>query len=961
MLDASPRLTPPPPPGLRDRARDRRRHDSVVAPGPVAAAAGGPGAAPAGETGEFGYRPALDGLRAIAVIAVLFFHARFTWARGGFLGVSTFFTLSGFLITTLLLSESRRSGSISLRAFWTRRFRRLLPAAWSTIALVVLAGLGGAWNSDQLRALRGDVPAAFLQVLNWHYVLGGRSYGDKFAAPSPLEHFWSLAIEEQYYLLFPIVVVAVMRWGRGRRWILGTIMAGVAAASSIASAVTSRHSVPRAYFGTDTRLAELAVGVVLAVVVFGRWGPWSAWLRRGVTTLAVVALGASVWTWATATVESPWLYPWGLLATMGCSVALIVAAVQPGPARVLLSLAPLRWIGAISYGLYLFHWPVFLWLTPTRTGLGQWPLFGLRLVVTFALAAGSHRFVEDPVRRGRLLARRGPRRVVVPTFVVGVAIALLVSTADLPGPDAIDRAGPADLAAVPPPPTRVLVVGDQLAASLGVALTAAKRDDLSVTVDADPWCGVVNGGFVQLPDGTVERDSERCRTRRPRWEATEAAGRPDVVVVWAGIRDVFNRRLSVLEPWAKPGDAALDDLIRTEVGATVAALQAGGATVVWLTAPPVRDTRTPPPIPPPVPGEPGHGEYQQLSLEGAALDAPPAGYAQNDDSRIARWNELATAEVRAHHGLVLDAAGYMAAWPAGPLDPTRRVDGVGVAVGAGDEFASWLAPTITGISRAATPPPPQRPIAADDPLPVAPTVTPRRVIAAGQPVRTLVVGDSVALNVGYGLELWRQAEPGRDLVVGNGGQLGCAVARGGSYRYLNEVNTLGERCNWAAESLWPRMVASVDPDVAVIVSGIWEVADRLLPGDTKWRHVGDPVFDHHYLSELLSAIDFLGAGGATVVLVTYPHIQAGRDQGFTDLPESDPTRIDRLNALTTRAAALRPGVARVVDFQAWLASTPGGELDLAKRSDGVHFEDAWAPNIGAWLGPQLITMGRGEG
>lgn len=164
---------------------------------------------------------------------------------------------------------------------------------------------------------------------------------------------------------------------------------------------------------------------------------------------------------------------------------------------------------------------------------------------------------------------------------------------------------------------------------------------------------------------------------------------------------------------------------------------------------------------------------------------------------------------------------------------------------------------------------------------------------------------------------------------------------------------MGDRCDWAAPATWAAALADARPDVVLMVSGIWEVADRLLPGDSEWRHVGDPTFDHYLVSEWLAAIDYISSQGATVVMTTYPHFQAGRDQGFTDLPESDPARVDRLNQLIHQVAALRPGIAGVVDFQGWLAAQPGGEFDEAKRDDGLHFKDTYLPTIGGWIGPQL--------
>lgn len=223
-----------------------------------------------------GHLAPLDGIRAIAVVAVLLYHARFPWIPGGYLGVSTFFTLSGFLITSLLLREWNSTGGVSLRSFWVRRVRRLLPAAWAVLALVVAAGALGWWDHEQLRHLRGDVPWSLLQVVNWHFVAADRSYSDAFAAPSPLEHYWSLAIEQQFYLLFPLVALAVLRAGPSRRPArhrvrnLALVLAVLAAGSLAVNGLLADGSVDRAYFGSDTRLAELLVGALLATATVRR-------------------------------------------------------------------------------------------------------------------------------------------------------------------------------------------------------------------------------------------------------------------------------------------------------------------------------------------------------------------------------------------------------------------------------------------------------------------------------------------------------------------------------------------------------------------------------------------------------------------------------------------------------------------------------------------------------------------
>lgn len=352
--------------------------------------------------------PGLDGLRGLAVIGAILFHAGFGWAQGGFLGVSTFFVLSGFLITNLLVREWDGSGSIRLGRFWARRFRRLLPAALLTLALVALLWwrLG---TPEQLAKLRWDLLAALANVANWRFYLAGSSYADLFSAPGPLQHFWSLAIEEQFYLLFPPAVIALVRLG-GRRLLAPALTAVVAL--SIGLTLGLGDNIDRIYYGTDTRAAELLIGALLAL-----W--WSSPLRRipahaapvrsgtarsGLVDCAgVAALALMFWSWWATDNTSPAL-GCGALPAYGLLTAFIIyAATLPGAVARLLSLAPLRWIGLISYGLYLYHWPVFLLLDEQRLGLAAAPLFAVRMLVTTALALASYRWLEMPVRRGAVL------------------------------------------------------------------------------------------------------------------------------------------------------------------------------------------------------------------------------------------------------------------------------------------------------------------------------------------------------------------------------------------------------------------------------------------------------------------------------------------------------------------------------------------------------------------------------
>src|SRR5262245_16186246 len=214
--------------------------------------------------------PALDGLRGLAVAGVLGFHAGFTWMRGGYLGVSAFFTLSGFLICTLLLTEHDRTGGVDLRNFWSRRARRLLPAAIVAIGVAVVFGMLAA-SPSQITALRADGLSALAYIANWHFVAAHQSYADLFAAPSPLQHFWSLAVEEQFYLLFPLVVAGCFAVSLLPRRLLALALSLLIGGSVLALVLVANPShVERAYYGTDTRAAELLIGALLALLLHGR-------------------------------------------------------------------------------------------------------------------------------------------------------------------------------------------------------------------------------------------------------------------------------------------------------------------------------------------------------------------------------------------------------------------------------------------------------------------------------------------------------------------------------------------------------------------------------------------------------------------------------------------------------------------------------------------------------------------
>ena len=448
------------------------------------------------------HQPGLDGLRGLAVVLVVLFHADLDWMSGGFLGVSIFFTLSGFLITSLLLAEREGTGGVDLRAFWSRRLRRLAPASLITIVTVVSLS---SWLSTTAEAgrLRGDAVSAALYVSNWRFVAADYSYADLFSAPSPLVHIWSLSIEEQLYVVLPLLVFGAiaLRWSSRR---LAIALFVVAVASTIVGVAVS--GTDRVYYGTDTRAAELFLGAILACVGVERFTSKAGGrLRRSVSLIAPMALVTVI---ALAVVSDPrsgWIEAGGLPAFALLSVVLVVGSIAAGPLRTALSWGPLRAIGRVSYGVYLYHWPILVFLTPERLGVGGWWRIAICLLLTGVLAAVSHRFLERPIRERRFLSSAGAAGSVLAVAVsVSVALPLvvlasgpstpsttpvvLVTTTQVAPPTIGDDSSPTSVAPVDRALT-LLVIGDSTANNVARALADVE----------DPDLGVVDAGVIGCP------------------------------------------------------------------------------------------------------------------------------------------------------------------------------------------------------------------------------------------------------------------------------------------------------------------------------------------------------------------------------------------------------------------------------------------------------------------------------
>ena len=399
---------------------------------------------------EMGYLPGLDGVRALAVIGVLLYHADLSWIPGGFLGVDVFFVLSGFLITSLILEEFDRSGKVDFRKFYLGRARRLLPAL--ILVLVVVSLAAALVYQDAARQLASDVVASIFYVNNWWYIAADQSYFEFIGRPPLLKHLWSLAVEEQFYLVWPAIAFLAMR--RFARKGVFAVAATLAILSTIwmlqlavANGFPDFADPSRAYFGTDSHSMGLLIGAAMAT--FWRPGRMRRSLPTGasaiITAIGIAALLAVIWFFVFVGEFTPWLYRGGFLGLALIVATLIAAASHPGVGLgKAMGTQPWRYIGQRSYGLYLWHWPVFM---ATRPGLDLSldgvPLLILRLGLTVGIAELSFRFVEMPIRRGviqryaaRIKAASGARRrrlrlvataMISATVVSVVAVALLLA------------------------------------------------------------------------------------------------------------------------------------------------------------------------------------------------------------------------------------------------------------------------------------------------------------------------------------------------------------------------------------------------------------------------------------------------------------------------------------------------------------------------------------------------------
>ncbi|HEY5252975.1 MAG TPA: acyltransferase family protein, partial [Acidimicrobiales bacterium] len=581
--------------------------------------------------------------------------------------------------------------------FWAQRARRLLPAL--LILLLGVAAYAFAFrDSIDVSAVRGDALATLFYVANWHFIFSDQGYFVQAAAPSPLLHTWSLAVEEQYYLVWPVVALFVVRrWGNRAL----AVVAGAGAATSailMASLFAAGFSVDRLYYGTDTRAQALLIGSVLGAIgthrgdvfsiVPGRWNTGRRF-RLFVTALGLGGAAYLGWAWNGLAGQSPFLYQGGFLLVALAAGAVIVSCVTL-PASILarvLSVPALVFVGRISYGLYLYHWPLFLVINNAHTGLSGAELLWARLAATFAAATVSWFVIETPIRRQHL-----PVRVVAPlsAVVTGLVVVAVVASTSVPAFPAAPPPRPGALSlsersqlqaahAFTSRPIRLLLLGDSVALTLGLGLSVdtashygvREYDEAALGCDLDPNLRIHRSDAVAPA-------TRGCVNWPVVWAGDVKRKSPDVVGILLGRWEVADHYFD--GQWTHVGQPLWDDHLAAELGQAVRVVSAHGARVALFTMPY---------IDPPV--------------------ESPSGvpFSENEPSRVRAYNAIVR-KVAAHYAPVtalidlnraLDPHGVYTATIDGVT--VRSTDGVHVSIDGGELMRGFIDPEVAALGLAA--------------------------------------------------------------------------------------------------------------------------------------------------------------------------------------------------------------------------------------------------------------------
>jgi peptidoglycan/LPS O-acetylase OafA/YrhL len=692
-----------------------------------------------------GYQPGLDGLRAISVTAVVLYHAGFTWIHGGFFGVEVFFVVSGFLITSLLIEERENTNRVSLPQFWMRRVRRLIPALVSVLlAVSVWAALFG--SAEQTSQMRRDLPWAIPYAANWGQIAGDVPYfqpGD----PPLLRHLWSLAVEEQWYLFWPLAFVGLAAT-RLRRDHIAKLLVGIVALlfvltwwiqrggdtpMSLPGVFDGANRVNFLYLSTITRASGLLLGAAAAFV----WRPWRSQNAHRAPARALdlamgVSLGLLVCCFLGARLTAGYMYPWLLFFVSIVSVVAVAVVVHPAAvgSRLVLSWPPLVELGKRSYGLYLWHWPIFVILKATHGSAGR---FLAAIAIAAVVTELSYRFIETPVRKGalarwwadrpKLAAQWAPvgglAAMVLALVVFYVTVepfdaaaggadvefelgtnapapsdsantgsdpTVTVASTPVTGGSTVDSGDPPEivadtstattLATAGPPttppvlPRTVAIVGDSQAHALAINLPSGIESTFTIEDGSIDGCSIYDRGNVVSSRDGFRNTFGICEGWVGDW--ADAAQGNDVALVVLGAWDVFD--LEIDGQTYVFGSAEFDALFTTNLTAGIQAMLDVGAQVALLEVACMRPQ----------------------DVEGAGVPALPE---RGDDARVAHLNDLMRGIAAAHTGQVTFVEGPDA-WcndPAISADLAYRWDGVHVYKPGANLIYETIAPALLAI------------------------------------------------------------------------------------------------------------------------------------------------------------------------------------------------------------------------------------------------------------------------
>jgi peptidoglycan/LPS O-acetylase OafA/YrhL len=636
--------------------------------------------------GKLSHLPPLDGIRGLGIPFVFLYHheAIFLGRKfgGGILTVSMFFTLSGFLIARLLVEEHRKNATIDVKRFYQRRFRRLMPAA--LVTLLVIAQVW--WLAPPAN---GGISfrawfAALTYWENWHLIFAGRSYSQLFADASPLQHMWSLSIEEQVYVVFPVLMYVLFRSDHLRAQLDKILFALAALGFALGGFWAARAGNERAYYALEARAAEFMLGAAFAV--------W--WMRAGVVPriatfmrstagyrTAAATLAVQVAMWYLVGLHTTGLFPvWVVVNGLLTCVVMGYASADAGVTR-FLSWRPFVFIGRISYGLYIVHWPIFLFFDHERFPVTGWLLLTIRLAATFAAALLLFHLVENPVRIGQMW--KGLTFWVAcalfAVFGAGFAWANEPSTAAVLVDDDAVAAQQRALDSLPllgadaptnsvidtTLPARVLVVGDSQAWAIGGRFAELWGTPNGVDVQPSPGvgCGVGEPTEIEYLGVVYANGRDGCQEWRDALPKIVEKFQPQLVMVIGGFGDVADHRLEGSDEWVHIGEPVYDTWLEGQMAEFTDVITSSGAEVLWFSSPHVRPPR-------------------------------PAGtdpYPEEDPARVDLYNEmivrLAELDDRVEYA---DLATFVAARPGGEFDPTFRPDGAHIDLTVAPDLVAWL-------------------------------------------------------------------------------------------------------------------------------------------------------------------------------------------------------------------------------------------------------------------------------